>query len=145
MGKTLLNRLKQTGKKALPFILAANMLNPLNAQQPKKQNKNDWLYHGLEASYIVLNYIDYKTALNAIDNGATELNLLAKPFVENPHNDITFALFKTGATFTTLYYLRKIKEENPKLAYASLTGANLLYGWLAHRSIKLNLSLDLDR
>lgn len=140
---SLTNKLKQAGKKALPFLLAVVLLNPIQAQE--KKEKSDFKYKVGEVSYVVLNYIDYKTTLNAIDNGATELNPITKPFVENPYNDITFGLFKTGATFTALYLLRKIKEENPKLAYASLTGANLLYGWLAHRHIKLDLSFNLNK
>ncbi len=142
MGKTLLNKLKQTGKRALPFILAANMLNPLNAQQPEKKDKNDWLYHGLEAGYITFNIVDYFTTQYALEYGAQELNPIAKHFI---HNKTISALVKGGVSLTTLYYLRELKEENPKLAYAFLIGLNAVYGQLAYRNIKLNISLDLDR
>ncbi len=138
---SLTNKLKQVGKKALPFLLAGALLNPLNAQNKNKE-KSDLLYHGLEASFIVFNIIDYKTTLDAIDNGATELNPIAKHFI---HNKPASALFKIGCNFASLYACRQLKKDYPKLAYASLIGLNLLYGQLAYRNININLRFNLNK
>lgn len=139
---SLTSRLKQAGKVVLPFILAGTLLNPLNAQQPKNQEKSDWLYHVLEASFIAFNVVDYVTTQQALEYGAQEKNPIAKHFI---HNRPVSALWKIGCNLTSLYACKQIKKTHPKLAYASLIGLNLLYGQLAYRNININLKFNLNK
>ncbi len=123
---SLTSRLKQVGKKALPFLLVGALLNPIQAQE--KKEKSDWLYHGLEASYIALNYLDYSTTKRALQNGATELN----PLMEYP------IPCKLGMTSLFLYASRQIKKDDEKQAKRLLLLGNLFYGAIVLNNYLLN-------
>lgn len=137
---SLTNKLKQAGKKALPFLLVGALLNPIQAQE--KKEKSDWLYHGLEASFIIFNVVDYVTTQQALEYGAQEKNPIAKHFI---HNRPVSALWKIGCNLTSLYACKQLKKTHPKTAYGALIGLNILYGQLAYRNIKLNLNFNLNK
>lgn len=120
---TLTDKFKQIGRRSLPILLMGMLLNPLNAQDKNKE-KNDWLYHGLEAGFITLNIVDYILTNQASKHeGFREANFLIRPFVKNKRD---FALYKSGITLATLYCVRKVKRDNPKLAYGLLISMNLI-------------------
>ena len=134
----LTDKLKHIGRKMLPLLLVGTLLTPLNAQE-KKKKRSDWIYNGLEASYIGLNIADYITTRQAMEKGAWEANPIMRPFVKNKP---AFASIKAGATLTTLYLSRKVKKEKPKVAFGLLIIGNLVYGYLANHNYKVNLQLS---
>lgn len=134
----LTDKFKQIGGKMLPLLLVGALLTPLNAQQ-KNKKRTDWMYNGLETSYIGLNIADYITTQQAMKKGAKEANPIMKPFVKNKS---TFALIKAGGTLTTIYFSRKIKKENPKTALGLLLALNIFYGYVVNNNYQVNLQLS---
>ena len=132
----LTDKFKQIGRKMLPFLLVGALLTPLNAQE--KNKRTDWIYNGLEASYIGLNIADYITTRQAMEKGAWEANPIMRPFVKNKP---AFASIKAGATLTTLYLYRKVKKEKPKVAFGLLLALNIFYGHIVNNNYQVKLQL----
>ena len=138
---SLTSKLKQVSKKALPFLLAGTLLNPIQAQ-----DKNDLLYHGLEAYHIGINLADYFTTYMAIETGSfIEGAPIIRNFIDNKE---LFILYKIGLVSLFLYENRQIKKDYPKTAYAALIGLNLLGTYISYRNYKnfqIGLSLNLGK
>ena len=115
------------------------LINPV--EKPLEEEKTDWVYHGLEVSYIALNAADLALTYGALNSGAKEGNPIMKNVM---HNKALTALIKTGATGFVLYAGRKIKEENSTAAYAFLTAINLIYVGVVYNNYQVNLKLDLE-
>lgn len=136
----LTNKLKQAGKKTLPFLLTGALLSPLNAQNKSKE-KRDWLYHGLEVSYVALNVSDHILTSKLIREGeGKEINPALRYFEDD---EFLSGLYRAGMAGVFLYGNRKIKRKNPKLAYGFLIAGNLLYSYLNHHNYQLSLKLNL--
>ena len=121
-------------------------LNPFEKPFDKATDeKTDWVYHGLEASYIALNVADYFLTYRALDKKSDkwqvqEVHPIMKNFI---HNKALTALIKTGATGFVLYANRKLKKENSTAAYALLTAMNLIYAGIVYNNYQVNVKLDL--
>lgn len=135
MNKTLLNKI---GMKITPLLLAGSLINPLNGQD--KDKKIDWPYHFLEGSFIALNIADYKLTNDAIKKGAKEGNPIVKNFVNNKP---IFALYKAITTGTLLYASRKLKKKDRTMGYGLLTFGNLIYGYVVHHNLQVNLKMNI--
>lgn len=104
------------------------------------QNKTiDWGYIALETSYVTLNIIDYKLSVDAINNGAKELNF----FVKNM-NPLEMGLVKIGLVSTVILSTRfLIYPKNPWGARILLISGNLIYSAVVYHNYQITLSLKI--
>jgi hypothetical protein len=107
----------------------------------REESKIDWVYHGLEASYIALNAADVIFTYRALDKGAEEANPLLRGFVKS--KPLTIA-FKAGTTGLVLYANRKITKENKTVGYATLIALNLLYGYIVNNNYQVTMRVGLN-
>ncbi len=113
------------------------------APPPNKErslNKaNDTPYHLMELSYLTLNAIDLVTTFHSLDNGAKELNPIARTFIKN--RPLAIAL-KGGLSLTVLYGLRKVKTQNKTAAYFTLGLLNGFYSYVATNNIIVSFQVS---
>jgi len=113
--------------------------SPNIAAEKESSSRRDWLYHGLEINYALLNVADMATTIYGLQRGAKEGNPLARSFVRSTPGVI---LVKSGLTFGVLWALRKGKEKNKNMAYATLGVLNIVYGVVVRNNIGVVLKLN---
>lgn len=102
------------------------------------QYRHNVLYHGLEASYVVLNAADVITTFQIIDLGGEELNPILKPFI---HSKPTIILVKSIVTFGSLLYLRHLRKEYQTASLITLAVLNVGIGIVVYHNYQVYLSL----
>lgn len=94
------------------------------------------LYNAGEATFVGLNVLDYALTIKALNEGAIEMNPIAKNM--NPY---TMAIYKAGTTSGFLLLNRSIKKENERAAKILLISANLFYSAIVTNNITVILRL----
>ena len=126
-----LNDVFAVGKKDIPAALGSK-------KHIEYKPRMDGLYTALELSYLALNTIDLVTTFYSLDNGAKELNPIAKSFI---HNKPLAVAVKGGLTLGVLWGLRQVKKQDKTAAYITLSLLNGLYGFVATNNIRVSLQL----
>jgi hypothetical protein len=101
-------------------------------------NRRDWLYTGMEVSYISLNIADLVTTYYSLTNGAREANPITKLYI---HNRPLTIVIKGSLTAGVLYGLRQIKKEHQTAAYLTLGVLNILYGFVVNNNVGVYLEI----
>lgn len=104
----------------------------------EQSNHRDWLYTGLEVSYVSLNIADLITSYYSLAIGAKEANPIANLYIKN--KPLSF-IVKGSVTVGVLYSLRQVKKENKKIAYLTLGALNTLYAFVVNNNVGVYLEL----
>jgi hypothetical protein len=92
----------------------------------------DWLYRGLEYSFVGVQAADVYTTFRAIGSGAgQEGNPLAKWFIGSKPATITI---KAAGTYAILLALRGMKKRNRVVATVFLVALNVAFGCVAYKN-----------
>lgn len=113
--------------------------SPTSALGNEGAKTADWLYRGLEINYALLNAADLATTIYGLRRGAKETNPFARPFVRSTPGVI---LVKGGLTFGVLWALRRTREKNKGLAFATLGVLNVIYGVVVRNNIGVVVKLN---
>lgn len=105
----------------------------------KQKNKKDWLYHVLEANYLALNAADLVTTFRGVDQGAYEINPIARTFIQNKPLAIAA---KTGLSLGVLVALREARKQDRRVAVIALAVLNVAYSVVVTNNIRVNLQLS---
>ncbi len=98
---------------------------PVLQEPAPRRRKRDWLYHGLEVNYALLNALDLVTTFSSLAHGAREANPVAGALLRNKPAAV---LIKGGITGGVLFALRRVKQHDSTLAYTTLGFLNVVYG-----------------
>lgn len=97
-------------------------------------------YARLEFVYVALNVADFALTQSALKHGAREANPIARIYVDK----LPAALAVKGvSTVGVLYCMRKVRQENPRLAHITLGLLNLMYGFVVHHNAEVYFDLRL--
>ncbi|MFQ5752895.1 MAG: DUF5658 family protein, partial [bacterium] len=111
-----------------------------NESREQSSHKNhDWFYTSLEINYVILNAMDLVTTFYSLDKGAKEANPITKLYVRNKPLAV---IIKGGVTAGVILGLARVKRQDTKAAYVTLTLLNVMYGFVVKNNFSVYLQLN---